>query len=66
MIEKREEGCNYWEKVTGVVSDTCLTVKGLVDGKKYTFRVKTENLRGVSEPRESSVFTAKNPFGLYK
>ena len=65
MIEKQEEGSNTWEKVPGLITDTSHTVKGLKEGKTYKFRVKAENLYGVSEPLEGNRVTAKNPFGQW-
>ena len=65
MIEKQEEGSNTWEKVPGLITDTNHTVKGLKEGKTYKFRVKAENLYGVSEPLEGNRVTAKNPFGQW-
>ena len=39
-------------------------VKGLVDGTKYKFRVKAQNIYGTSEPATTDKSTlAKNPFG---
>lgn len=66
VIEKQEEGSNLWEKVPGMVTDTQHTVKGLKDGKTYKFRVKAENIYGVSESLEGSKVLAKNPFGEEK
>ena len=65
VIEKQEEGSNTWEKVPGLITDTSHTVKGLKEGKTYKFRVKAENLYGVSEPLEGNRVTAKNPFGQW-
>ena len=37
-------------------------MKGLDEGKKYKFRVRAENMYGVSEPLEGKPVEAKNPF----
>lgn len=63
VVEKCEEGSNYWEKVPGVVNKESITAKGLKEGKNYKFRVKAENIYGTGEPLESQKITAKNPFG---
>lgn len=63
IVEKCEEGTNVWEKVPGHVSGTAHNVKGLKEGKKYKFRVKAENVYGVSEPLVSDLTLAKNPYG---
>lgn len=36
--------------------------QGLEEGKKYRFRVRAENMYGVSEPLEGTPVEAKNPF----
>ncbi|MPC46234.1 Twitchin [Portunus trituberculatus] len=36
--------------------------QGLEEGKKYRFRVRAENMYGVSEPLEGAPVEAKNPF----
>ena len=66
IVEKCEEGANYWEKVPGVVSGsgTSHVCKDLEPGKKYKFRVKAENMYGIGEPIETDrAILAKNPFG---
>lgn len=63
IIEKCEEGSGFWEKVPGMVIGNSHTVKGLKDGKSYQFRVKAENIYGVSEPLTGNKIIAKNPFG---
>ncbi|XP_070200689.1 twitchin-like isoform X4 [Littorina saxatilis] len=62
IVEKQEDLTNTWEKCPGIITATNYTVKGLKDGKGYKFRVKAENLYGVSEPLEGSRVIAKNPF----
>lgn len=36
--------------------------QGLEEGKKYRFRVRAENMYGISEPLEGTPVEAKNPF----
>ncbi|XP_021346443.1 twitchin-like isoform X8 [Mizuhopecten yessoensis] len=63
IVEKCEEGSTTWEKVPGIVKGTSHPIKGLKEGKKYKFRVKAENMYGVSEPLETTKPTlAKNPY----
>jgi len=52
-----------WESVPCLVNGTSATVKNLQEGKNYKFRVTAANMFGVSEPLESALITAKNPFG---
>ena len=66
MVEKCEDGTDFWEKVPGNVSKDSHTVKGLEPGKKYKFRVKAENKLGAGEPIETNkAILAKNPYGLF-
>jgi len=67
IVEKCEEGAAFWEKVPGVISGTAHVVKDLELGKKYKFRVKAENVYGVSDPVETDrAILAKNPYGREK
>ena len=53
-----------WERAPGVVTGTEHVVKGQTPGKSYKYRVKAENLYGVSEPCTTDRATlAKNPYG---
>ena len=63
-VERCEEGSTFWEAVPGVVSGTSHVVKGLVEGTRYKFRVKAQNVYGISEPATTDKsILAKNPFG---
>ncbi|ESO03551.1 hypothetical protein HELRODRAFT_191869 [Helobdella robusta] len=63
IVERCQEGTNFWEKVPGNTIGTKHTVRGLEPGKKYKFRVKAENQYGVSDPCETDrSILAKNPF----
>ena len=64
VVEKCESGSRFWEKVPGVVKGTQHEVQGLQEGKNYDFRVRAENMHGLSEPLVTDKKTlAKNPFG---
>lgn len=64
IVEKCEDGKEFWEKVPGIVNGTSHNVKGLKEGKKYKFRVKAENIYGAGQPLETEKpVLAKNPFG---
>ncbi len=64
IVEKCEEGSNFWEKAPMSGSGTSCTVKELEKGKKYNFRVKAKNMYGISDPVTTDKSTlAKNPFG---
>lgn len=64
VVEKCEEGSDYWEKVPGVVNGTSHKVPNLQEGKKYKFRVRAENMYGLGDPLETDKpVLAKNPFG---
>ncbi|XP_073811656.1 projectin protein bent isoform X33 [Musca autumnalis] len=62
IIEVAEYGTDIWRPVSGYCPKTNHTVKGLIEGKKYVFRVKAENIYGVSEPLEGAPIVAKSPF----
>lgn len=57
-----EFGLESWKTVPGFCPNTSFTVKGLSEGKRYVFRVKAENMYGVSEPLEGLPIMAKSPF----
>jgi len=57
-----EFGMDNWKVVPGFCPNTTFTVKGLSEGKRYVFKVKAENMYGISEPLEGSPITAKSPF----
>lgn len=61
-IELSEYGVDSWRPVSGYCTKTAFTVKGLQEGKKYVFRVRAENIYGVSEPLEGKPVVAKCPF----
>lgn len=62
VVEVAEFGINDWRTVAGFCPKCSFTVKNLTEGKKYVFRVRAENLYGVSDPLESKPIIAKSPF----
>lgn len=53
-----------WHTLPDVISGTSHSVKGLKKGKKYKFRVRAENIYGLSDPAETDrAILAKNPYG---
>lgn len=66
-MEKCDVSTGNWERVPLTATGTTCPVRGLVEGKRYKFRVSAVNMMGASEPIETSVpITAKNPFGKNK
>lgn len=64
IVEKCDATTEVWERVPAVVTSTSCPIKGLVEGKRYRFRVSAVNAMGPSEPAETNTaITAKNPFG---
>lgn len=50
-IERKEPGKSQWIRVTRVEPDvTWHTIKSLLEGRGYIFRVYAENAEGLSEP----------------
>lgn len=62
IIEVSEFGTDSWRPVPGFCPKPSFTVRGLTEGKKYVFRVRAENIYGVSEPLEGKPVVAKSPF----
>jgi len=68
VVEKCEDGTDFWEKVPGTIpsSKNNHVVKDLEPGKKYKFRVKAQNKFGPGQPVETNTaILAKNPFGNF-
>lgn len=51
-----------WKTVPGFCPKTAFKVKGLIEGKPYVFRVRAENIYGLSEPLDGKPVVAKSPF----
>ncbi|KAF2885739.1 hypothetical protein ILUMI_20443 [Ignelater luminosus] len=62
IVEVSEYGSDSWRPVPGYCPKPSHTVRGLTEGKKYIFRVRAENIYGVSEPLEGKPVVAKSPF----
>ncbi|VVC89475.1 unnamed protein product [Leptidea sinapis] len=62
IVEVAEFGVNDWRTVAGFCPKCSFNVKNLTEGKKYVFRVRAENLYGISEPLESKPIIAKSPY----
>ncbi|CAL8090942.1 unnamed protein product [Calicophoron daubneyi] len=63
VVEKCDATTGEWERVPTIVTDTSCPVRGLVEGKRYLFRVAAVNMMGRGEPVETTTaITAKNPF----
>lgn len=62
LIEVCEFGTDTWKPVPGYCPKCAFTVRGLTEGKKYVFRVRAENIYGVSDPLEGKPVVAKSPF----
>ena len=66
VIERKEEGDDFWQTLPDIVIGTSHTVKGIKKGKKYKFRVRAENVYGTSDPAETDkAILAKNPYGMF-
>uniref|UniRef100_A0A915Q578 non-specific serine/threonine protein kinase n=1 Tax=Setaria digitata TaxID=48799 RepID=A0A915Q578_9BILA len=61
-IEYQEAGSSNWMRVIEAVGGTTYTVRALDPGKQYRFRVRAENLIGLSEPLVGASVDAKDPF----
>lgn len=61
-IEYQEVGATYWERVIEAVGGTTYTVRALDHGKEYRFRVRAENMIGLSDPLTGAPVIAKDPF----
>ena len=62
IVEMTEFGSDSWRHVPGFCPRCNFTVKSLVEGRRYIFRVRAENMYGVSEPLEGKPVVAKSPF----
>ncbi|KAE8573900.1 Putative twitchin [Halyomorpha halys] len=62
IIEMSDFGLDNWKQVPGFCPNTSFTVKGLSEGKKYVFRIRAENMYGISEPLEGKPVLVKSPF----
>lgn len=63
QVEFCEAGKDHWEKVVEPIVGTSCTVRGLTEGKSYVFKVRAENICGLSEPLTGAPIVAKDMFG---
>ncbi|CAD6198887.1 unnamed protein product, partial [Caenorhabditis auriculariae] len=61
-IEYQELGSQIWDRVPGVVATTSYTVRGLEHGQQYRFRIRAENLVGLSDFAQGAPVVIKDPF----
>lgn len=61
-VEKRDTSQNDWKMACSSVTDTTFKVPNLIKGIGYQFRVRAENIYGVSEPLVSPNVVAKHQF----
>ena len=63
-VERRQAYTSRWSRVnTQPVTSPMFTVKNLIEGDEYEFRVVAENEAGVSKPSETtSTFIAQDPY----
>ncbi|CAH1969101.1 unnamed protein product [Acanthoscelides obtectus] len=62
IVEVSEYGTDSWRPCPGYCPKPSFTARGLTEGKKYVFRVRAENIYGVSEPLVGKPVVAKSPF----
>lgn len=62
VIEYTEFGVEDWKRAPGYCPKPSHTVKNLTEGRKYIFRVRAENIYGISEPLEGRPVITKSPF----
>ncbi len=62
VIEKTEAGSNDWISCPGYASQCEYTARGLVEGRKYVFRIRAENAIGVSDPLTGKHVEARSPY----
>uniref|UniRef100_A0A1I7XRB2 non-specific serine/threonine protein kinase n=1 Tax=Heterorhabditis bacteriophora TaxID=37862 RepID=A0A1I7XRB2_HETBA len=61
-IEYQEIGSQLWEKVPGSISGTSYTVRGLENGQQYRFRIRAENMVGLSDYCSGAPILIRDPF----
>ncbi|KAL3982100.1 Fibronectin type III domain family protein [Acanthocheilonema viteae] len=61
-IEYQEANTFNWVRVIEAVGSTTHTIRGLDHGKQYSFRIRAENIMGLSEPLVGEPVIAKDPF----
>lgn len=57
VLERQKKGEDKWERCNDfLVPVLSYTVRGLTEGKSYSFRARAENAAGISEPSRASLF----------
>lgn len=57
VLEKQQKGEDKWGRCNDfLVPVVSYTVRGLTEGKSYSFRVRAENAAGVSDPSRNTPF----------
>ena len=62
IIEKTEYGANDWIACPGYATTTEYLARGLTEGKKYIFRIRAENVIGVSDALVGKHVEARSPY----
>ncbi|UYV65935.1 unc-22 [Cordylochernes scorpioides] len=62
IVERCELGSDKWIPVGGYCPGTSCIAKNLEPNKKYNFRIRAENMYGISDPLMGKTVIAKNPF----
>lgn len=61
-VEYQEVGSSTWERALETVSSLSYTVRALDHGKQYRFRIRAENMMGLSDPLVGQPVVVKDPF----
>ncbi|WKY05591.1 hypothetical protein Q1695_006081 [Nippostrongylus brasiliensis] len=61
-IEYQEIGSQLWDRIPGTISGTSYTVRGLEHGQQYRFRIRAENMVGLSDYTTGTSVLIKDPF----
>ena len=62
IIEKCDYGSNDWIACPGYATKCEYTARSLTEGKLYVFRIRAENMIGVSDALEGKHIEAKSPY----
>lgn len=63
VLERYNPNSGKWARMPGSVSVAKINIKKLEEGHNYLFRVRAQNMYGLSEPLEGTTFLAKSPYG---
>ncbi|GAB0086376.1 hypothetical protein DMENIID0001_004270 [Sergentomyia squamirostris] len=64
LVEVSDAGSDRWRQLPGYCPKCTFTARGLTEGQKYEFRVRAENIYGVSEPLLGKPVLAKSPYDV--